>query len=106
MCIETTTVALLLASYFYLWRNYPQEHWPPPRVEHEPPILKPVPDLLVGTLNVLLLLATVPLMAWIDRLCCRQFDELERLNASKPSPSPPREARRKRPRLVIGGCWR
>ena len=23
MAIETTTVALLLASYFYLWRNFP-----------------------------------------------------------------------------------
>jgi hypothetical protein len=48
MLIETTTVALLLASYFYLWRNYPQSQWPPSRVDSEPPLLNPVPDLLMG----------------------------------------------------------
>jgi heme/copper-type cytochrome/quinol oxidase subunit 3 len=96
MLIETTTVALLLASYVYLWRNYPQSGWPPPATGHDPPILKPVPDLPLGTLNVLLLLATVPLMLWVDRLCRRQFDDLEEAHAAKPSevpagkPGPPR----------------
>jgi cytochrome c oxidase subunit 3 len=97
MLIETTTVALLLASYVYLWRNYPQSGWPPPATQHDPPILKPVPDLLLGTIGVLLLVATVPLMIWVDRLCRDQFDELEKANAAKPSevpagkPEPPPE---------------
>ena len=46
MCIETSDRLPALASYFYLWRNYPQEQWPPPRVDQEPTILNPVPDLL------------------------------------------------------------
>ncbi len=87
MLIETT-VALLLASYVYLWRNYPQSGWPPPAAQHDPPILKPVPDLGVGTFNVLLFLATVPLMVWVDRKCRAQFDALERVNVSKPSEGP------------------
>ena len=97
MLIETSTVALLVASYVYLWRNYPQSGWPPPAADHDPPLLKPVPDLLFGTLNVLLLLGTVPLTVWVDRLCRAQFDELEAANAAKPSevpagkPRPPRE---------------
>src|SRR5205807_1861593 len=33
--IETTTVALLVASYLYLWRNFPQSLWPPPRVDRD-----------------------------------------------------------------------
>src|SRR4051794_27972319 len=74
MCIETSTVCLLLASYFYLWRNYPQSQWPPPRVDQEPTLLKPVPDLLYGTLNAVLLLATVPLAWWVDRACAKRFD--------------------------------
>jgi cytochrome c oxidase subunit 3 len=95
MLIETTTVALLVASYVYLWRNYPQSGWPPPATQHDPPILKPVPDLLLGTLNALLLVGTVPLMARVDSLCRRQFDALERANASKPSEGPlPRDRSR------------
>ncbi|WP_439621708.1 cytochrome c oxidase subunit 3 [Gemmata sp.] len=88
MLIETTTVALLLASYVYLWRNYPQSGWPPPAAQHDPPLLKPVPDLPVGTANLLVLLATVPLMLWVDRACQRQFDALERRNAATPSEVP------------------
>jgi heme/copper-type cytochrome/quinol oxidase subunit 3 len=83
MLIETTTVALLLASYVYLWRNYPQSGWPPPAARHDPPILDPVPALFPGTLTLLLLLATVPVMGWVDRACRKRFDELERLNAAK-----------------------
>ena len=93
MLIETTTVALLLASYVYLWRNYPQSGWPPTAARHDPPILKPVPELFVGTVNVLLLLATVPLMLWVDRVCRKQFDALEKANADKPSHAPPAQNR-------------
>jgi heme/copper-type cytochrome/quinol oxidase subunit 3 len=105
MLIETTTVALLLASYVYLWRNYPQSGWPPPATQHDPPILKPVPDLLLGTLNVLLLLVTAGVMVWVDRACRRQFDELERAKAAKPSAVPTGEGPRpsERPAGVMWG---
>src|SRR4051812_8349131 len=105
MLIETTTVALLLASYVYLWRNYPQSGWPPPAAQHNPPILKPVPDLWPGTLTVILLLGTSALMAWVDCVCKKQFDELERLKASKPSEVPAERGERppERPPVVIWG---
>jgi cytochrome c oxidase subunit 3 len=103
MMIETTTVALLLASYVYLWRNYPQSGWPPPATQHDPPLLKPIPALPVGTINVLLLLATVPLMVWVDRVCRGQFDALEKVNASKPSHAPPAERPPDRPPVVMWG---
>src|SRR5207248_1070724 len=32
--IETTTIALLIASYFYLRRNF--DEWPPPRIDEAP----------------------------------------------------------------------
>jgi heme/copper-type cytochrome/quinol oxidase subunit 3 len=85
MLIETSTVALLLASYVYLWRNYPQSGWPPPAAQHDPPLLRPLPDLLFGTLSTAVLLVTVPLMLWVDRACRRQFDALERANAAEPA---------------------
>jgi cytochrome c oxidase subunit I+III len=103
MAIETTTVLLLLASYFYLWRNFPQEQWPPPRADKMPAIERPVPDLLYGTLNILLLVATVPLAVVIDRACRRQFEELERLNVSKPEEAPEDVRPAARPLAVIGG---
>lgn len=52
MVIEGTTLAVAAASYLYLKRNYPI--WPPPPT--------PLPELLVPTLGlVLLLLAIIPL---------------------------------------------
>lgn len=104
MCIETSTVCLLLASYFYLWRNYPQSGWPPPRVNQEPTILKPVPNLLWGTLNTLLLVGTVPLAFWVARACRRRFHELERLNVAKPTEAPPDARPTPRPARVRSPC--
>jgi cytochrome c oxidase subunit III len=46
--IEGMTIAICLASYFYLWRN--SGSWPPPRT--------PPPDLLFATINLLLVLAS------------------------------------------------
>jgi cytochrome c oxidase subunit III len=103
MLIETTTVGLLLASYFYLWRNYPQSQWPPPQPHTDPPLFDPVPDLLYGTLNTLLLLATVPLSLWVDQVCKRRFDELERLNVAKPSEAPEEVRPPERPAGVLAG---
>jgi cytochrome c oxidase subunit I+III len=85
MAIETTTVALLIGSYLYLWRNNTQGQWPPPRTDTLSPMFEAKPDLLFGTLNALLLLASVPLMRWVSEQCARQFDRLEQLQKDKPS---------------------
>ena len=65
LLIESSTVAILLVTYFYLRMNFQQ--WPPPKIDAYPPIDHPVPDLGFSTLNVLLLLLSVPLMAWTHR---------------------------------------
>lgn len=65
MVIETTTITLLAASYFYVRQNY--ETWPPPRVDRSPPLFHPVPDLPYGTANALLLLGLCIPMRWVDR---------------------------------------
>lgn len=70
LLIETTTVAMLLASYFYLWQNH--AHWPPPRVDADPPILRPVPDLAAASLNALLLLGSCVPAVWMDRAARRR----------------------------------
>jgi heme/copper-type cytochrome/quinol oxidase subunit 3 len=68
--IESTTVLLMLATYFYLRQNYPQ--WPPPKTDSMPPILDPNPDLGVATANVLMLLASCVLMYWTDMAARRK----------------------------------
>src|SRR3954463_11462704 len=65
MLIETMTVALLIASYFYTAQNY--EQWPPPSVHRPPPTRNPLPAPPTGTwLVAVLTLATGP-MVWADR---------------------------------------
>lgn len=61
MVIEGTTLAVALSSYLYLRKNFP--HWPP-----EP---TPVPDLLIPTLNTLLLLAVLIPMASVSKAAKR-----------------------------------
>jgi heme/copper-type cytochrome/quinol oxidase subunit 3 len=69
MCIETMTVALLVATYFYTAQKY--GHWPPPSVHRLPPIEKPIPDPTYGSWLVgLLVFATIP-MIWADRAAHR-----------------------------------
>jgi heme/copper-type cytochrome/quinol oxidase subunit 3 len=67
--IESSTMAILIVSYFYLRMNF--EKWPPPKIDVYPPIDHPVPDLGFSTLNVLLLVASVPLMIWTHRAALR-----------------------------------
>ena len=68
--IETTTLALMLASYFYLRQNFDQ--WPPPKVDVHPPILHPTPALGAATADVVLMvLACVP-MYLTDRAARRK----------------------------------
>jgi cytochrome c oxidase subunit III len=49
MIIEGTSIAIAMAAYFYLRRNFAE--WPPPPT--------PLPDLLVPSINTALLLATI-----------------------------------------------
>ena len=39
--IESTTLLIMFASYFYIRMNY--QEWPPPKVDVIPPIHRPVP---------------------------------------------------------------
>lgn len=63
--IESMTVALLVTSYFYVARNYPQ--FPPPRVDEPPPLADPAPDLGVSTANLALLLASAAWAVHVER---------------------------------------
>jgi cytochrome c oxidase subunit III len=57
--IETTTIALLLASYFYCWRNL--EHWPPP-LPNQPSEYDPMPHMAPATTNfILMALSCIPM---------------------------------------------
>lgn len=62
--IESTTILLLVATYFYIKRNF--DSWPPPKVDVIPPLFKPgvtpvpgaqsnLPDLWAGTANLILM---------------------------------------------------
>jgi cytochrome c oxidase subunit 3 len=64
MVIEGWTLALCVMAYLYVRHNF--ESWPPPRV--------PNPDLLIPTLNlVLMLVALIP--AWQAARCARVLDK-------------------------------
>lgn len=65
--IEGFTIALCATAFVYLGRNF--EEMPPPGTAP--------PSLLVPTIHVLLMLASVPLMVWVNRAATR-FD-LERV---------------------------
>jgi heme/copper-type cytochrome/quinol oxidase subunit 3 len=68
--IETTTLIIAIASYLYLHQNFGQ--WPPPRIDTQPILGNPTPDLLLGTINVALMLATCLTMYWTDMAARRK----------------------------------
>ena len=70
MFIETTSMALLFATYFYVRRNFIQ--WPPPRVNEMPPIVNPVPYLGAATINTIVLLLSCIPMWWTDMAARRR----------------------------------
>jgi cytochrome c oxidase subunit 3 len=70
--IETATIGLLLATYFYLMRN--EQIWPPPLTDRVPAVAHPVPGLAAGTLNTVLLLLSCGLMYETDQWA-RRLDE-------------------------------
>jgi heme/copper-type cytochrome/quinol oxidase subunit 3 len=61
MVIEGFTLALCLVVYLYLWKNFAT--WPPAGTE--------APTLLVPTVNLGVMLASLPLMNWIARAAQR-----------------------------------
>jgi cytochrome c oxidase subunit III len=67
--IETTSMALLIASYFYVRRNFWE--WPPPLSRATPPILHPVPNLAAATINTILLLVSCIPMYLTDQAARR-----------------------------------
>ena len=68
--IESTTLAIMLASYFYVRMNFAE--WPPPKVDVIPPILRPVPDLGAATADVVLMVAACLPMYWTDMAARRK----------------------------------
>jgi cytochrome c oxidase subunit 3 len=69
LAIETTMFAILAATYFYLRQNF--ESWPPPQVNFIPPNLHPAPDLLWGTLNLVVILSAAFFMLLADGAALR-----------------------------------
>jgi len=60
LAIETSMFAILIGTYFYLRQNFAL--WPPPVAELTA-TLKPLPQLLYGTLNtILLVLSCIPMV--------------------------------------------
>jgi heme/copper-type cytochrome/quinol oxidase subunit 3 len=68
--IETSTLGIMLASYFYLRMN--EQQWPPPKVDVYPPIMEPVPDLGFATADVVLMAAACLPMYWTDMAARRK----------------------------------
>jgi cytochrome c oxidase subunit 3 len=60
MVIETTTIALMIAAYFYIRRNF--DVFPPPKIDVSPPIYHTAPIWRWGTINlILLILGCIPM---------------------------------------------
>jgi cytochrome c oxidase subunit 3 len=70
--IESMTVLLVVASYFYLRRNFTE--WPPPQPRMIPPLFHPVPDLALPTIELVLIVLSCLPMYWTD-MAARRNDE-------------------------------
>jgi heme/copper-type cytochrome/quinol oxidase subunit 3 len=68
--IESTTVVLLLAIYFYIRRNFTE--WPPTQPLWVPPLFNPVPDLPLPTVELILAVLSCFLMYRTDMAARRQ----------------------------------
>jgi heme/copper-type cytochrome/quinol oxidase subunit 3 len=68
LVIETTMFAIVIASYFYLRMNF--DVWPPPRTE-PPTTLDTNPDLAIGTVALVVMLAGCVPMIFVDRAARR-----------------------------------
>ena len=103
MCIETTHRLPAAGELLLPVAELPAVGLAAAAGGHEPADPEAGAGPALGTLNVLLLLATVPL-AMGGLVCRRQFDELERLNVSKPDEAPPEKRPDERPRPSSGAC--
>lgn len=68
--IETTSLGLMLASYFYLRMNF--DLWPPPKTDVYPPILDPLPGLGFATADVVLMVLACLPMYWTNMAARRK----------------------------------
>jgi len=66
--IESTTILLLLASYFYCWRN--ESQWPPP-LANQPAFHQPFASLKASTANLIIMLGTCVTMYLTDKAARR-----------------------------------
>jgi len=77
--IETTTIALLLATYFYTRRNF--HDWPPARTERQPILYHndANPDLGCATVELILVLLSIAPMIWTERRARRMEERPTKL---------------------------
>jgi cytochrome c oxidase subunit 3 len=73
MVIETTTIALLLVSYFYAWQG--SDNWPPPHTDASIATADRWPHPGLATLDLFMLIASCLPMAAVDR-AARRNDRL------------------------------
>jgi cytochrome c oxidase subunit 3 len=62
--IESMTVLLLVTSYFYLFNG--SADWPPSNAGNTPPLIRPLPKLSPGNLNLVILLSSLVPMIVVD----------------------------------------
>ena len=73
LMIETTMFGILVATYFYLRQNFLL--WPPPHTHISPFLLDPVPNLLIPTINLFVILLSCVPMFLVDK-AARRGDKL------------------------------
>src|SRR5436190_934946 len=71
LAIETTRFAIMIASYLY-FRVVDFQLWPPPPGNSFPPLYNSAPDLLLPTINLLLLLSSIIPMLLTDKACLQR----------------------------------
>jgi len=70
LCIETSMFMILIATYFYLRQNFVS--WPPPLGQLTGP-LDPLPDLLFGTANTVVLVVSLLAAVAVDIAARRNY---------------------------------
>lgn len=77
ICIESMTVVLLLVSYFYVRQNF--KEWPPPQSNTPNGLFRPVPDLLIPTIELILIVGSCIPMYLTDCALLRDDEKKVRL---------------------------
>jgi heme/copper-type cytochrome/quinol oxidase subunit 3 len=73
LLIETTMFAIVVACYFY-FRVIDFRQWPPVQSNSFPVMYHPVPDLLIPTINLVLIVISLAPMIWVDRACLHRSE--------------------------------